>query len=69
MLEGHVKWFNSTKGFGFITPKTGGEEIFVHYSTIVSKRKYRMLKTGDQVMFEATPGIKGLQTKTVIAIN
>ena len=59
MPTGTVKWFNNAKGYGFIRPETGGDDIFVHYSTI-DMEGYRSLKAGQEVSFEVTEGPKGL---------
>ncbi|MDQ3107887.1 MAG: cold-shock protein, partial [Actinomycetota bacterium] len=55
MAVGTVKWFNATKGFGFITPDGGGEELFVHQSQI-QMQGYRELTEGQRVEFEVTKG-------------
>jgi CspA family cold shock protein len=60
---GTVKWFNATKGYGFITRDTGGD-VFVHYSAINSKG-YRSLEEGQRVQFEIVEGKKGLQAQDV----
>ncbi len=60
---GTVKWFNATKGYGFITRDTGGD-VFVHYSAIQSKG-YRTLEEGQRVQFEIVEGKKGLQAQDV----
>lgn len=62
-IQGTVKWFNSDKGFGFITPD-GGDDLFVHYSEIQSTG-YRSLEEGARVEFEVTQGKKGLQASAV----
>ena len=64
MATGTVKWFNATKGFGFITPDGGGEDLFVHQSEI-QVQGYRELTEGQQVEFEATKGPKGMQASSV----
>ena len=64
MAAGTVKWFNATKGFGFITPDGGGEELFVHQSQI-QMQGYRELTEGQRVEFEVTRGPKGLQASSV----
>ena len=64
MAVGTVKWFNATKGFGFITPDGGGEELFVHQSQI-QMTGYRELTEGQRVEFEVTKGPKGLQAGSV----
>lgn len=65
MQSGTVKWFNNTKGYGFITPSDGGEEVFVHFSTIEGDG-YKTLNEGQQVEFEVTQGPKGKQTTRVV---
>ncbi len=64
---GTVKWFNGTKGFGFIEQDTGGD-IFVHYSAITGDG-YRNLEDGQRVEFTVTEGPKGPQAQDVVAIN
>lgn len=61
---GTVKWFDSTKGFGFIT-SPGGEDVFVHFSAIQSEG-YRTLKEGATVEYEVSTGPKGLQAQNVV---
>lgn len=63
MATGTVKWFNETKGFGFITQESG-EDVFVHYTAIVGDG-FRTLKEGARVQFEVERGPKGLQAKNV----
>ncbi len=58
MPIGVVKWFNSAKGYGFICPNEGGEDIFAHFSAI-DMEGYRTLKRGQQVEFELNSGPKG----------
>ena len=65
MQSGTVKWFNNTKGYGFITPSEGGEEIFVHFSTIESDG-YKTLTEGQNVEFDVTQGPKGKQATRVV---
>jgi cold shock protein len=60
---GTVKWFNSTKGFGFITRDNGGD-VFVHYSAI-NTQGYRSLEEGQRVEFSVAEGQKGLQAQDV----
>jgi len=52
MNSGTVKWFNSEKGFGFITNDDGGDDVFVHFSAIVSDNGYKTLQEGQQVTFD-----------------
>jgi CspA family cold shock protein len=61
--RGTVKWFNSTKGYGFIQREQGGD-VFVHYSASLGDG-YRSLNEGDAVEFEVTEGAKGLQAANV----
>lgn len=63
---GTVKWFNATKGYGFITRDSGGD-VFVHYSAIQSKG-YRSLEEGQRVSFDVVEGSKGLQAQGVSVI-
>jgi CspA family cold shock protein len=63
---GTVKWFNATKGFGFIT-RENGEDVFVHYQSIQGEG-YRKLVEGDKVEFTTTESEKGLQAKDVIKL-
>ena len=62
-MKGTVKWFNASKGFGFISPESG-EDVFVHYSAIKGEG-YRNLEEGQPVEFEVTKGPKGLQATEV----
>ena len=58
MAIGTVKWFNDSKGFGFITPDGGGEDLFAHFSSI-NMPGFKTLKEGQKVSFEITAGNKG----------
>jgi cold shock protein len=64
MATGTVKWFNATKGFGFIAPDDGSADVFVHFSAIEGSG-YRELTEGQHVQFDTTRGPKGLQASAV----
>ena len=64
MGTGIVKWFNNSKGFGFIVPDDGGDELFVHHSDIVAEG-YRSLEEGQKVEFETGQGRKGPEATNV----
>jgi CspA family cold shock protein len=68
MRTGTVKWFNNTKGYGFILADDGGGDIFAHYSAI-DMDGYKTLKAGQSVQFEAEPGPKGLHAKKIQAAD
>ncbi|HSK99075.1 MAG TPA: cold-shock protein [Rubrobacteraceae bacterium] len=64
MAQGTVKWFSEEKGFGFISPDEGSEDLFVHYSGIVGNG-FRSLDEGSKVTYEVTQGKKGMQAENV----
>ena len=64
MATGTVKWFNDAKGFGFVTPDDGSEDLFAHFSAIQSAG-FKSLKEGQKVSFEVTQGQKGKQASNI----
>lgn len=67
MEKGFVKWFNNAKGFGFVCPETGGEDIFVHYS-VIQMKGFRTLKAGQRVEFESSPSPTGQQATKLMPL-
>ena len=65
MASGKVKWFNETKGFGFITPDVGGEELFAHY-TAIQTYGFKVLKENQRVSYDVVQGQKGLQASNIV---
>ena len=68
MSTGQVKWFNNAKGFGFILPDEGGDDLFAHYSAI-GMEGYKTLKAGQQVSFDVIEGPKGLHAANILALS
>ena len=66
-VKGSVKWFNESKGFGFITPENGSKDVFVHFSAIADTG-FKTLAEGQRVEFEVTDGAKGPSAANVVAI-
>ena len=67
MATGTVKWFNATKGYGFITPSDGGDDVFAHFSAI-EMDGYKTLKEGQRVEYEVQQGPKGPQASHIRAL-
>ncbi|AGI31814.1 TPA: cold-shock protein [Mannheimia haemolytica] len=67
-ITGTVKWFNATKGFGFITPDQGGKDVFVHFSAIEANGGYRTLEDGAKVQFEIQDSERGASAVNVKTI-
>jgi cold shock protein len=67
MAQGTVKWFSDEKGFGFISPDEGGEDLFVHHTGIAGSG-FKSLDEGAKVSYEATQGRKGMQADNVSAV-
>jgi cold shock protein len=68
MATGTVKWFNDAKGFGFIEPEGGGEDVFAHFSAI-QMEGFRTLKQGSRVSFELVDGPKGKLAQNISALD
>jgi CspA family cold shock protein len=66
MATGTVKWFNDSKGYGFITPDDGGEDLFAHFSQI-QMNGFKTLKEGQKVQFDVAQGSKGQQASNIQA--
>lgn len=67
MATGTVKWFNDSKGFGFITPDEGGEDVFAHFSAIKAEG-FKSLKENQRVSFDIATGPKGKQASNITVI-
>jgi len=65
MATGKVKWFNDSKGFGFIEPNEGGDDVFVHFSAVQSEG-FKSLAEGQGVSYDVEQGPKGLQATNVV---
>lgn len=68
MATGKVKWFNNAKGYGFILPEGGGEDLFVHYSSI-QMDGYKTLKAGQDVEFDVLEGPKGFHAVNIRTLD
>jgi len=67
--KGLVKWFDKSKGFGFIVPEGGGSDVFVHYSDITGEEgEYKTLIDGQHVEFEESSGDRGKKAKNVVVV-
>jgi CspA family cold shock protein len=68
MATGTVKWFNNAKGYGFVTPDQGGQDVFIHFSAI-EMDGYKTLKEGQKVQFELQEGPKGLHAANLQSVG
>ena len=68
MANGKVKWFNNAKGYGFVLAESGGEDLFVHYSS-VQMDGYRTLRAGQDVTFDIQEGPKGLHAVNIRVVG
>jgi len=68
MATGEVKWFNNAKGWGFVVPEEGGEDIFVHFSAIQGTG-YKTLSAGQVVSFDIEQGERGLHATNIVALS
>ena len=67
MNNGTVKWFNSEKGYGFISNDNGGDDVFVHFSAIVGEG-FKTLEEGQAVSYDLTEGARGMQASNVVKL-
>jgi CspA family cold shock protein len=67
MARGTVKWFNENKGYGFIKPEDGSQDVFVHF-TAISEEGFKTLMEGQEVEFDVVQGEKGLQAANVVKV-
>lgn len=65
---GIVKWFNESKGYGFITPDSGGKDLFAHFREIQGGSEYKTLAEQARVQFVVTEGAKGPQASSIVAL-
>ena len=68
-ITGTVKWFNDSKGFGFIALEDGSKDVFVHHSAIQNGGEYRTLNDGDRVQFDVVAGEKGPAAENVVKLS
>ena len=68
MATGKVKWFNNAKGYGFVIAEVGGEDLFVHYSSI-QMDGYKTLKAGQDVEFDIERGAKGMHAVNIRSLD
>ena len=68
MATGTVKWFNDSKGFGFVTPEGGGKDLFAHFSAIQGNG-FKTLQEGQRVTFDVTTGAKGPQASNIRPVS
>ena len=67
--SGTVKWFNDSKGFGFITPDQGGKDVFAHFSAIQGGGAHKTLREQQKVSYDVTMGPKGAQAINIVALD